>query len=94
MKNPIDKRDQTRYNADEHLERGSEMNVTILANHIGEIRKKRGYTQKQFAAKLGWTLRKLTSYERGERIPPLTEAEMIAHTLNANISSLWEFEYL
>lgn len=69
------------------------MIVTILGNHIGEIRKSRGYTQKQFADKLGWNLRKLTSYERGERVPPLTEAVMIADALEASVYDLWEYGF-
>ena len=69
------------------------MDVTILANHIGKIRKKRGYTQKQLADRLGWTLRKLTSYERGERVPPLTEALMIAETLESSVYDLWAYGF-
>lgn len=68
------------------------MNVTILGNHIGEWRRKREYTQQQLAERLGWTLRKLTSYERGERVPPLTEAVLLADFLTVDIHDLWDIE--
>lgn len=68
------------------------MDVTITGNHIGEYRKMREYTQKQLADRLGWSLRKLTSYERGERVPPLTEAILLADFLTVDIRDLWDFE--
>lgn len=66
--------------------------TTIKTNNIGKCRQCCNLTQKQLADKLGWTLRKLTSYERGERIPPLTEAWMIVEALGADFYDLWEFE--
>lgn len=68
------------------------MKITMFGNHIGKIRKERNLTQKQLAEKLGWTLRKLTSYERGERIPPLTEAWMLIEALGADFYDLWDCE--
>ena len=68
------------------------MKVTITANHIGEWRVKREYTQQQLADMLGWSLRKLTSYERGERVPPITEAVLLADFLTVDIHDLWDFE--
>lgn len=66
--------------------------TTIKTNNIGKCRQHCNLTQKQLADKLGWTLRKLTSYERGERIPPVTEAWALAETLGFEIVDLWEFE--
>ena len=66
------------------------MKATINRNHIGKWRQYRKLTQKQLAEKLGWSLRKLTSYERGERIPPLTEAWMLIEALGADFYDLWE----
>lgn len=68
------------------------MKVMIRANNIGKYRQYMNLTQKQLADKLGWTLRKLTSYERGERVPPVTEAWALAETLGFEIFDLWEFE--
>lgn len=68
------------------------MKATITGNHIGEWRVKREYTQQQLADRLGWSLRKLTSYERGERVPPVTEAVLLADFLTVDIHDLWDFE--
>lgn len=68
------------------------MKATITGNHIGEWRVKREYTQQQLADRLGWSLRKLTSYERGERVPPVTEAVLLADFLTVSIRDLWDFE--
>lgn len=68
------------------------MKITISRNNIGKLRQYHNLTQKQLADKLGWSLRKLTSYERGERIPPVTEAWALSETLGFEIFDLWEFE--
>lgn len=68
------------------------MTVYITANHIGEFRQYKNLTQKQLADKLGWSLRKLTSYERGERIPPVTEAWALSEALGFEIFDLWDFD--
>lgn len=65
--------------------------VKILGNHIGDHRRKQGLTQQQLADGLGWSLRKITSYERGERVPPLTEAVQLATALETTIDELWIF---
>lgn len=65
--------------------------VKILDNRIGECRREQGLTQQQLADGLGWSLRKLTSYERGERVPPLTEAVQLATALEVTIDDLWCF---
>ena len=63
-----------------------------LTHTIGEKRKAVGMTQQQLADRLGWTLRKLTSYERNERIPPLPEALEIAQALGTTIEDIWTLE--
>lgn len=68
------------------------MKATINRNCIGEWRQYNKLTQKQLAEKLGWSLRKLTSYERGERVPPLTEAWMLIEALGADFYDLWDCE--
>ena len=65
--------------------------VKILGNHIGEHRRKHGLTQQQLADGIGWSFRKLTSYERGERVPPFTEALQLATALETTIDELWCF---
>ena len=64
----------------------------MLVHKIGEYRRKAGLTQQQLADKLGWTLRKLTSYERNERIPPLPEALEIAQALGTTVDKIWKLE--
>ena len=59
---------------------------------ITEKRTALGLTQQALADKLGWTLRKLTSYERNERIPPLTEALELAEALDAKVEDIWTRE--
>lgn len=58
-------------------------------NNIGAARVALGLTQQQLADRLGWTLRKLTSYERNERTPPLTEAISLARALGVPVEELW-----
>ena len=65
--------------------------VKILGNHIWDHRRSQGLTQQQLADGIGWSLRKLTSYERGERVPPLTEALQLATALETTIDELWIF---
>ena len=64
----------------------------MLVHKIGKHRRKAGMTQQQLADKLGWTLRKLTSYERYERIPPLPEAMEIAQALGTTVNEIWTLE--
>lgn len=64
----------------------------MLKNVIGSKRSERGLTQQQLADRLGWSLRKLTSYERGERVPSVVDALQIAKSLNAKIEDLWRIE--
>lgn len=63
-----------------------------LKHNITERRTKLGLTQQHLADKLGWTLRKLTSYERNERIPPLPEALQLAQALKTKVEDLWQIE--
>jgi putative transcriptional regulator len=67
-------------------------NEEMLVHKISEYRRKAGMTQQQLADKLGWTLRKLTSYERNERIPPLPEALEIAQALGTTVDKIWKLE--
>lgn len=64
----------------------------MLKHHITEKRQALGLTQQQLADKLGWKLRKLTSYERSECIPPVPEALCLAKTLNTTVEELWEIK--
>ena len=64
-----------------------------LIHNITERRNKLGLTQKQLADLLGWTLRKLTSYERNERIPPLPEALELANALKTKVEDLFTLVY-
>ena len=64
----------------------------MITNTIGTARASVGLTQQQLADILGWTLRKLTSYERGERVPPLSEALRLATVLGVPVEGLWSLE--
>ena len=64
-----------------------------LIHSITEKRNKLRLTQKQLAESLGWTLRKLTSYERNERIPPLPEAIQLANALKTTVEDLFTIIY-
>ena len=63
-----------------------------LRHSIAARRKELGWTQRMLAERLGWNLRKLESYERNQRIPPLTEAMEIAEVLNTTVNELWTLE--
>jgi putative transcriptional regulator len=63
-----------------------------LTHRITEKRTSLGLTQQQLADQLGWTLRKLTSYERNERIPPLPEALELAKALKTEVEDIWTLE--
>ena len=65
---------------------------THLKHRIAEKRNGLGLTQQQLADQLGWSLRKLTSYERFERIPPLTEALELAKALKSTVEEIWTLE--
>jgi DNA-binding XRE family transcriptional regulator len=60
-----------------------------LRHSIAARRKELGWTQQMLAERLGWNLRKLTSYERNERIPPLPEAIEIAEALGTTVDKIW-----
>ena len=60
-----------------------------FVHYISDKRKELRLTQQQLADKLGWTLRRLTSYERYERIPSVKDALLIAEALNTTVEDLW-----
>lgn len=64
----------------------------MLIHHIGEKRAALGLTQQQLADRIGWKLRKLTSFERRERIPSVDDAIVIANALNTTVESIWELK--
>ena len=64
----------------------------MLKHHITDKRKALGLTQQQLADKLGWKLRKLTTYERSERLPQIPDALELAKALNTTVEELWEIE--
>lgn len=63
-----------------------------LCSHFGmrvrELRKKRGYSQEEFAAHVGMHRTYLGGLERGERNPTLTIIARIAIGLGISISEL------
>ena len=61
----------------------------MLANNISHRRKDLGMTQQQLADRLGWKVRRIESYEQGERVPPLESAMEIADALGATIEEVW-----
>ena len=63
-----------------------------LRHSIAARRKELGWTQRMLAERLGWNLRKLESYERNQRIPPLPEAMEIAEALDTTVNELWTLE--
>lgn len=59
-----------------------------LGENIKEIRKKKGYTQKQLAEKLGTSPQNLAQYETGKRQPKLETIKKMADALECNVSDL------
>ena len=57
-------------------------------NNIMKLRRSKGITRKQLADTLGWKVRRLESYERGERGMRIPEIAMIAKALDTDITTL------
>ena len=65
-------------------------------NSIGEkirgFRKAAGFTQKELANRLGWSLRRLQSYEQGKRKISALDAILLADALNTTVIDIMKKE--
>jgi transcriptional regulator with XRE-family HTH domain len=61
-----------------------------MKNHIRKHRNKLGLTQKDLCEILGWTIRRLQSYERGVRMPSVYDALVLAEALCVAVDDLFE----
>lgn len=59
-----------------------------LGENIKEIRKNKGYTQKQLAEKLGTSPQNLAQYENGKRQPKLETIKKMADALECSVADL------
>ena len=55
---------------------------------LRELRLKAGYSQREFAAKLGMTDITISRYERGERMPDFDVVYRMTHVLNCTLNDL------
>ena len=62
--------------------------LVSLGENIKEIRKNKGYTQKQLAEKLGTSPQNLAQYENGKRQPKLETIKKMADALECSVADL------
>jgi transcriptional regulator with XRE-family HTH domain len=59
-----------------------------LGRRVSELRRRRRYTQEQLAERCGFTVKFISSIERGKVNVPLRTMAMIAEALSASVSEL------
>lgn len=64
--------------------------MSNIGENIKIIRKKKGYSQRQLAEKLGTSPQNLAQYENGKRIPKIETLDKIASALNVSIADIKE----
>ncbi len=65
-----------------------------LGIRIKELRKKKNYTQEQFAEKIDISARSLRKIEMGECFPSTATLEKIVQTLEIEIVDIFNFEHV
>ncbi|WP_372791200.1 helix-turn-helix domain-containing protein [Lentilactobacillus sp. SPB1-3] len=70
----------------------SEQISATLPHELLDARKRAGLSQKAVAKSIGKTLRQYQRYERGEIIPPIDVAYMLADALQTPLSTLTGIE--
>ena len=63
-----------------------------IRNRIKICRKERRITQKELANRLGWSLRRLQSYEQGKRKISALDAILLADALNTTVIDIMKKE--
>ena len=63
-----------------------------IRNSIKRCRKERRITQKELANRLGWSLRRLQSYEQGKRKISAFDAILLADALNTTVIDIMKKE--
>lgn len=61
-----------------------------MENYIRKYRRMLALTQKDLCDILGWKLRRLQSYERGDRMPSVLDALDLAEALLTEVESLFK----
>lgn len=61
-----------------------------FAERLRRIREERGLTQLALAATCGWSVQKISLYERSARSPSLTDLALLAEALHVSIAELVE----
>jgi transcriptional regulator with XRE-family HTH domain len=62
-----------------------------LGKRIAALRKAKGWTQEQFAEKIGYSVEFLSLVERGINAPSVEGCERIAKALGIRLASLFDF---
>lgn len=65
-----------------------ELKPTNFGERLRQIRKERGETQEEFAARIGTSKQVLSRYESGQRIPKISLAEKYAQALSVSVDYL------
>ena len=65
-----------------------EIKPTSFGERLRQIRKERGETQDEFAARIGTSKQVLSRYESGQRIPKISLAEKYAQALSVSVDYL------
>lgn len=65
------------------------MTTMMIFNYITDYRVRQVLTQKEVADGLGWTLRKVQSYEQGWRMPSVEDAVRLARFLGVTVEQLY-----
>jgi len=65
-----------------------ELRPTFFGERLRRIRKEKGETQNEFAARIGTSKQVLSRYESGQRIPKISLVESYAKALNVSVDYL------
>lgn len=60
-----------------------------MRNNIRKHRRMLGLTQRDLCDILGWKLRRLQSYERGDRMPSVLDALDLSEALSVDVEDLF-----
>ena len=69
-------------------------NKKLLGKRIKELRKNAGLTQEKLAEMINIETTSLSGIESGRHFPSLPTIEKIAHNLNVELKSLFDFNHL
>ena len=63
--------------------------VILFVNYLFRLRRNRTMSQKRLAYLVGTSVRAISDYERGRRLPPLKMAMLLEIVLSANVSEIY-----